>query len=52
LPGAQDFEALIPPVGVAWVRQVAGVRLWVYFRFNDHEIEALALMDTEPVRVD
>jgi hypothetical protein len=51
LPGPLDFEALIPPVGVAWVRRVPG-SLWLFYRFDDAEVEVLAMTNVEPVRVD
>jgi hypothetical protein len=51
LPGPLDFEALMPPVGVALVRRMPG-SLWLFYRFDDREVEALALTNVEPVQVD
>lgn len=47
LPGPQDFEATTRPVGRAWVRRVAGRNLWVWYRFDEHEV-ALATITTDP----
>jgi hypothetical protein len=53
LPGADDFEALLPfRAGVAWVRRVPGEHLWLLYRFDDAVLEPLAVVDREPVRVE
>jgi hypothetical protein len=54
LPGAEDFEALLYPVGIAWVRQVPVPErsLWVVFRFDEHEVAVLVVVDREPVSVE
>jgi hypothetical protein len=52
VPGPLDFEALIPPVGAAWARRVPGLSLWVFYRFDEGEVEVLAMTDSEPIRVD
>ncbi|MDX2053887.1 MAG: hypothetical protein SFV15_15910 [Polyangiaceae bacterium] len=52
LPGSEDFEALMLPVGVAWVRAVPGFSLWVFYGFDSANVTLLAIVDREPVRVD
>jgi hypothetical protein len=52
LPGPQDFEALAPVFGVAWVRRVAGLDLWVFFRFDEIEVTVLSVTSRPPVRVE
>lgn len=54
LPGPLDVQGLIPQpqVGVAWVRQVVGVRLWIFFRFDEDEVEVLAMTAVEPALID
>ena len=52
LPKPHDFEALAPIVGVAWVRRVPNLDLWVFFRFDDLEVTVLAVTSRPPVRVE
>lgn len=52
LPTSHDFEALLPPVGVAWARRVPGVQLWVFFTFDANEVTILAMTEQEPVPVE
>ena len=51
LPGAEDFEALRWPVGVAWARKVTEARLWVLYRFDEHSVTLEDIRRTKPVRV-
>jgi hypothetical protein len=49
LPGALDYEALVPPTGRAWVRRVANENLWIWFRFDDSALTLLTLTASPPV---
>ncbi|HEX6764061.1 MAG TPA: hypothetical protein VF103_01260 [Polyangiaceae bacterium] len=51
LPGAEDFEALRWPVGVAWARKVRGARLWVLYSFDEHSMTLEDIRRAKPVRV-
>jgi hypothetical protein len=35
LPGPGDYEAMMPPTAVYWVRRVLGAKLWLWFAFDD-----------------
>ena len=37
LPGPSDFEAMVRPIGRAWVRRAAGRNLWLWFRIREDE---------------
>lgn len=49
LPGASDFEAMLRPVGRAWVRRVKGRNLWLWYRFDDAEVMLIAVTTEPPV---
>lgn len=51
LPGAEDFEALRWPVGVAWAREVKGEMLWVLYALDDTYVTLQELRTAKPVRV-
>ena len=48
LPGPKDYEALVHPVGVAWVRKVPMHSLWLFYSFDDYELDVRWLRATEP----
>jgi hypothetical protein len=52
LPKPQDFEALAPVIGTAWVRRVPGHDLWIFFRFDAVEVTVVSLTTRSPVRVE
>lgn len=52
LPGASDFEAVRKPVGRAWVRRVGGRNLWLWYRFDEHEVMLVALTTEPPIPLD
>ncbi len=52
LPGHSDTQATLKPIGRAWVRRVGGRNLWLWYRFDDHEVMLLALTTEPPVPLD
>lgn len=54
LPGADDYEALLPSIGAAWVREVRGSRLWVYYGFRDDppEVTFYSLSRVPPIALE
>jgi hypothetical protein len=52
LPGPQDAEALVPPVGRKWFRRVSGQNLWLYFAFSDNALIASDLSAQPPIPID
>lgn len=48
LPSSEDFEAPMPPVGKAWVRQVPGTALWLWYTFTDDTVTLRALTTAPP----
>ncbi|MBI4954299.1 MAG: hypothetical protein HY908_19905 [Myxococcales bacterium] len=34
LPGPLDYETMMPPARVSWIRRVGGENLWVWYTFN------------------
>lgn len=54
LPGPLDVEVLLQPpqVGVSWGRQVYGLQLWIYYRFDEAEVQVLDIGAVEPSRAD
>lgn len=49
LPGPLDFEVMIPPTRIAWVRRVPNCNLWLFFSFDVSELRAIALTSSPPV---
>ena len=52
LPGPQDYESTVKPVGRAWVRRVPDRNLWVWYRVNDDELIVLTVTTEPPVPAD
>ena len=52
LPGAADFETLVPPVRRYWVRRVSGFNLWVFYTFSDDNVTLRTLSNSPPVPLD
>ena len=48
LPGHDDYEAFVYPVGVAWVRKVSMHSLWIFYSFERDELDVRWLRATEP----
>jgi hypothetical protein len=48
LPEAMDRYVPIPPVRFAWVRQVTGQALWIFYRFDDAELVLLTMSSRQP----
>lgn len=52
LPGPEDFRALMPVVGVVWVRGIVGASMWLYYDFSDESLAFYSLTTREPIRFD
>jgi hypothetical protein len=54
LPGADDYQALLPSIGATWVREVKGSRLWVYYGFSDEppEVTLYSLSRVPPIALE
>jgi hypothetical protein len=50
LPGFLDERAMMPPTRSAFVRQVAGYSLWLWYDATDAEIRLLTLSRVPPGR--
>jgi len=50
LPGAGDFETSFSP-GRAHVRRVAGLNLWLLYRFDDQYVFVMTARDQPPVPI-
>lgn len=51
LPAALDARARFAP-SYAWVRRVVGENLWIWYRFDDANFDALVIKDQPPVPED
>lgn len=49
LPGPQDYEAMMPPASVFWVRRVPDRNLWIWFSYDDVRVYLVHLGDKPPV---
>ena len=52
LPGPEDREGLMPPVARYWFRRVPGHNLWLWFSFDDDELEIVSLTAVPPIPLD
>lgn len=49
LPGPNDYETLLPPVGMPCsVRRVTGCNLWILYRAKGEELVLVTLVATPP----
>lgn len=51
LPGPSDTRALLPPIGFAFVRSVAGRNLWVWYTVTDTHVAVIARTADPPVPI-
>jgi len=52
LPGPGDYEAMMPPTAVYWVRRVLGANLWIWFAFDDERLYLVHLGGSPPIPMD
>ena len=48
LPTEADAAAFLPPVGRAWARYVSDAQLWLFFRFDEATVYAVAVGSQRP----
>jgi hypothetical protein len=53
LPGPDDYETLVPHrAGLGWAREIRELGIWLVYRFDDDEVEAIVLVAHRPVVVE